>query len=75
MSREDRPWLGDASNGYKMRPDKIPPAVTDAIKKFVHGRDLDADKIIASLRWSYDHFSFDWCGMYVGVELDGYIHT
>lgn len=29
----------------------------------------------AMLRWSGDHYSFVTGGMYVGVELDGYLHT
>ena len=35
----------------------------------------DPESILASLRWSGDHFSFIRWGMYIGVELDGYIHS
>lgn len=31
--------------------------------------------ILKQLRWSMDHYSFNFAGMYVGVELDGYMHT
>lgn len=31
--------------------------------------------ILKALCWSGDHYSFDFAGMYVGVELDGYMHT
>jgi hypothetical protein len=34
-----------------------------------------AEKILSELRWSMDHFSFNLHGMYVGIELDGYIHS
>lgn len=50
----------------------IPDVVSESIKKSFPN---DASDILASLRWSYDHFSFSKWGMYVGVELDGYIHT
>lgn len=31
--------------------------------------------ILRNLRWNFDHYSFNFAGMYVGVELDGYMHT
>lgn len=31
--------------------------------------------ILKALEWSYDHYYFNYAGMYVGVELDGYMHT
>lgn len=34
-----------------------------------------AKDIFNDIRWSGDHFSFNRWGMYVGVELDGLIHT
>jgi hypothetical protein len=34
-----------------------------------------ASETARALRWSYDHFSFDFAGMYVGVELDGHMHS
>lgn len=33
------------------------------------------EDILKALRWSFGHYSFDFAGMYVGVELDGYMHT
>lgn len=33
------------------------------------------EDFLKQLRWSYDHYSFNFAGMYVGVELDGYMHT
>lgn len=50
----------------------IPDTVSESIKKSFPDQ---ASDILANLRWSYDHFSFNRWGMYVGVELDGYIHT
>lgn len=35
----------------------------------------ESDAILASLRWSGDHWSFVRWGMYVGIERDGYVHT
>ena len=35
----------------------------------------NAAEILGKLRWSGDHFSFDWHGIYVGVEVDGYCHS
>lgn len=31
--------------------------------------------ILKELRWSGDHYSFNFAGIYVGIELDGYMHT
>lgn len=50
----------------------IPDGVSESIKKSFPDQALE---ILSSLRWSYDHYSFQRWGMYVGVELDGYIHT
>lgn len=33
------------------------------------------ERILRELRWNYDHYCFNFAGMYVGVELDGYMHT
>ena len=33
------------------------------------------EAILKDLRWSGDHYSFILGSMYVGVELDGYMHT
>jgi hypothetical protein len=35
----------------------------------------DAESILKDLRWSMDHFSFSRWGMYIGIEMDGYIHS
>lgn len=35
----------------------------------------DFQRYLRELRWSGDHYSFNFAGMYVGVELDGYMHT
>jgi hypothetical protein len=53
---------------FKVIPDKVSEAIKQAFPK-------DANEILDSLRWSGDHFSFNRWGMYVGVELDGYIHS
>jgi hypothetical protein len=50
----------------------VPDTVGEAIKKSFPN---DFLSIIKDLRWSGDHYSFNRWGMYVGVELDGHIHT
>ena len=51
---------------------------SDVVKKAIREAfPKDAEEIIAELRWHFgDGFwSFHRWGMFVGVELDGYIHT
>lgn len=50
----------------------VPDVVIEAIYKFSPTK---FESLLRGLRWSFDHYSFDFAGMYVGVELDGYIHT
>jgi hypothetical protein len=52
----------------------IPHVILDAITNFA-STDEKAKQYIADLRWSMDHFSFQCGGMYVGIELDGYMHS
>jgi hypothetical protein len=52
----------------------VPTAVVDSIVRFARD-ETRAAAYLSALRWSMDHFSFDACGMYVGVETDGYLHT
>lgn len=52
----------------------VPGVVTKSVRDFARDNE-SADKYLAALRWSGDHFSFNAHGMYVGVELDGYLHT
>lgn len=65
---EDAHALVKADRYFKV----IPDTVSGSIKKSFPN---DAMSILDSLRCSGDHFSFSKWGMYVGVELDGYIHT
>lgn len=53
---------------------KAPQAVIDAIRNSFPN---DADDILSGLRYHAcdDLYSFDRWGMFVGVELDGHIHT
>lgn len=52
----------------------IPGKVIDSIIRF--SRDSGrAQEYISGLRWSGDHYSFMVGSMYVGVEVDGYLHT
>lgn len=61
----------------------VPEAVVMSIVNFAMGGPVQSaaslnskvDVYLASLRWSIDHFSFYVHGMYVGVEVDGYLHT
>jgi hypothetical protein len=50
----------------------IPTVVLDSIKQAFPSM---YDKIVSELRWSMDHYSFMLGEMYVGCELDGYIHS
>jgi hypothetical protein len=50
----------------------VPDVVSGSIKKSFPDQAMD---ILKDLRWSGDHYSFSRWGMYVGVELDGHIHT
>ena len=50
--------------------------ITDVVSASIKNSFPDKfNDIMPSVRWSYDHFSFNYGGMYVGVELDGYVHT
>ena len=53
---------------------EIPPVVVRAIQKRFHS---EATDILTRIEWDNLNgcFHFDWAGMYVGVEEDGYIHT
>jgi hypothetical protein len=53
---------------FKIIPDVVSASIRERFAD-------DADAILNSLRWSGDHFAFNKWGMYVGVELDGHIHT
>jgi hypothetical protein len=34
------------------------------------------ERFLRDLRWAGDHYCIpNWCGMYVGIETDGYVHT
>lgn len=59
----------------KLEIDKIPAAVKNAI---LAAWPDQAEEIIASLRHHKgfdEYYSFQRWGMFVGIELDGYIHT
>ena len=58
----------DACSGTGNVPDVVVQAITDAFPK-------SCSSILAGLRWSTDHFSFVINGMYVGCEIDGYLHS
>lgn len=53
---------------FKVIPDVVSMSIHKSFPK-------DANDILKDLRWSMGYFSFNRWGMYVGVELDGYIHT
>ncbi len=58
----------DACNGTGYVPGLIIDAIANAFPKSVN-------EILTNLRWSGDHYSFIVHGMYVGCELDGYVHS
>lgn len=37
--------------------------------------DDEARAIVAKTRWAGNHYGFQSTGMYIGIELDGYMHT
>ena len=54
--------------------------VMAAVKKlFISGSDGARDAEELRSRFNYDHlggcFGGMWCGMYIGIELDGYTHS
>lgn len=61
----DRRWKGQ--NVYDATFETTPCTCAVSMARF--------QDILKALRWSFDHYSFDYAGMYVGVELDGYMHT
>jgi hypothetical protein len=52
----------------------IPSVVIDSIVAFARTKER-AQEYLNGLRWSYDHFSFNAHGMYIGCEVDGYLHS
>ena len=54
----------------------IPQVVLDSVTAFGerHSRER-AQEYIAALRWCGDHYSFMCGGLYVGIEVDGHLHT
>ena len=62
--RHDRRWQG---LNVHDAPETCPCTCRVDMRRF--------ERIMRELRWSGDHYSFDFAGMYVGVELDGYMHT
>lgn len=54
----------------------IPKAVIQSVTNFGERHSPQrAQEYLAALRWSGDHYSFMVGNMYVGVEVDGYLHT
>lgn len=60
----DGHWVAHSINGEKV---PVPCTCQVSMSRF--------QDILKALRWSGDHYSFYFAGMYVGVELDGYMHT
>ena len=59
---------------------EIPDAVNDAVR-MLFDRNSDGSTTIAAFRRRVhynslcNYWSINWCGMYVGIEPDGYTHT
>ena len=62
-------------------PDKVPDAVIQSIAESCNmeseqdARPVEFEKRLKELRWNMDHYFFNAHNVYVGVELDGYMHT
>ena len=54
---------------------EVPEVVLNSVRRFSRGDDIKAELYLSDLRWSGDHYSFMCGNMYVGVEVDGYLHT
>ena len=63
---------GQQSRYAPNEPSPFPQAVVNAMRN-KHG--AEAEKYLAMLRWSFDHWGYSYAGMYLGVEPDGYIHS
>ncbi len=65
------------------RPESIPPAVRAGVERYArqHAHDdtgaPDAEALIASLEWDplCGCYGFSRGRMWIGVELDGHVHT
>ena len=67
-NQKDIHELVTADENFKIIPDIVSSAIKNAFK-------YDYKEILESLKWGDDHFYFIRYGMYIGVELDGYIHS
>ena len=56
-------------------PDTTPEAVIQGLRKAFPASTPPVDELIKQLRWNMDHYYVNYAGMYVGIELDGYVHT
>jgi hypothetical protein len=58
----------------KPKPNPTPKQVIDAITQAFPN---DCERILRDMRWDSINgcYMFDFAGMYVGCELDGYIHS
>jgi hypothetical protein len=70
---------GDRSNrvveGVEITQNELESLLLRVIESIKNAFPRSSSEILKSLRWSTDHWSFIIHGMYVGVELDGHIHS
>lgn len=58
-------------------PERVPQAVVDSIVSRFHDDPLHAERVLQGLKFDTinGNYYFYFAGMYVGVEMDGYLHT
>ena len=58
-------------------PDQVPEAVLQGMRKAFPASTPPVDELIARMRWDVLNgcYTVEYMGMYVGIELDGYVHT
>lgn len=80
MITEDKPEIypiyphGNLAPGKEYWPSKT---VIDSIYTWGDRKKINPENVMAALRWDsmMSCYCFGWLGMFVGIELDGHIHT
>ncbi len=60
------------------RPDSVPPAVVEGVRRYARQhQEVDASELLASLCWDavFGCYYFQRASLWHGVELDGTVHT
>lgn len=57
------------------KPEQVPQAVKDGVARYARQHDISPDMIDLQFDCIMGCYYFMRCGMFHGVELDGYVHT